>query len=158
MRRVGIIAALSMVFVALGATAAKAGPHYVAPAGDPVCTVNEATDTVSCTGTEIAGVGNNNAEATLVVNASATLLCHNPGNDNIVEPHTVNVTKTASTGQIEPKNGRLIVPAVSTTATLTPTPTCPNPNWRAEITDVTITSFTYTLTLGGEVFFTTSGP
>lgn len=156
MRKLLALVTVLVAALALPA-AASAGPHYVAPAGDPVCTFTAPT-TVSCTGTEIAGVGNNNAEATLVVTASQTVFCHNPGNDNIVEPHTVTASAADSTGEIEPKNGRLIVPSVGPVTAALPSPaTCPNPNWRAEEGPITVT-FTYTLTIGGNVFFTTSGP
>jgi hypothetical protein len=165
MRKLGIIAVLSMLVVALAAVPALAqNPHFATGAEAPVCTLDAAGTTVSCTGTDIAGVGNANAVATLTVTASADILCHNPGNQNVVEPHTTTFSDTTSSGIIEAKNGRLLVPALSETVTpadVTPDVfTCPNPNWTAETTDVTITSFTYDITFVGETepFFTVSGP
>jgi len=49
-------------------------PHF--QGDEPECTINEMTNTVSCTSAVIAGVGNVDASVELIVNASATLLCH----------------------------------------------------------------------------------
>jgi hypothetical protein len=153
MKRFGIIAALSMLLLALGATAAQAAnPHFVTGFPAPECTTTGTT--VSCTGTEIAGVGNNNAVATLSVVATGIVDCNNPGDNphNPIESHETTFNFSTSSGVLEPKNGRLVVPPLSATAPTTLTAEqeatlCPNPNWEAVLREgsVTIESFTYTI-------------
>jgi hypothetical protein len=62
----------------------------------------------------------------------------------------------SSTGQIEPKNGRLEVPALTsapapTAAELEAQAVCPNPNWTkiTQTASITLSSFTYELTFAG---------
>src|SRR5215218_7618782 len=105
-----------------------------------------------CTGTQIAGVGNTNADLDLAVEGTANFVCHNPGNDNIVEPHSGTVSEETSTTLTPSRNGTLVVPAQS--VTISPEEaaaqfTCPNPNWREEFTGFSDLSFTYTLTFAG---------
>ena len=106
LRKFGIIAVLSLLAVAFAAVPALAainpagapqGAHYRQGFGDPVCTLNTTTDTVTCTGTQIAGVGNTNATASLSLDIQADVVCRNPGNRNIVEPHSYTDTVTVST-------------------------------------------------------------
>lgn len=157
MRR--ILTALTML-LAVGMTAsaevnfanAPSGTHFTKGNGEPVCTTNQQTNTVSCTGTEFAGVGNTNATVNLLVNGSATVLCHNPGNDNVVTPHTTTASGSTTFDVASTKNGRLTIPTSSktiTTADVTTQFSCPNPGWREEVTDITITGFTYTITFAG---------
>lgn len=131
---------------------APQGAHFAKGAGEPVCTLDSGTDTVSCTGTAIEGIGHTNATETLTLAASATVVCHNPGNDNIVEPHTTTATDSTSVGLVPTKNGRILVPPLSDSITPQDVEAqfvCPNPNWREEATDVTVTSFVYTLRFEG---------
>jgi hypothetical protein len=69
-RKIGIIGVLAMLLVAFSASVALAvtnfnnapqGAHYRQGSSEPVCTENVTTNTVSCTGTTIGGVGNTNA-------------------------------------------------------------------------------------------------
>lgn len=165
------IAALVVALIALTASTAQAeiikiinfdgnaprGAHFVTGTPEPDCTVSDLT--VSCNSYEIAGVGNTNAVADLTVTYSAIVDCNNPGvnPNNPIESHETTFSVFATTGQIEPKNGRLAVPALSATA---PDPVltaeqeaalCPNPNWEAEIREGTLqlASFTYTVTFAG---------
>jgi hypothetical protein len=163
MKHVGIVATLSMLaFTATVAQAdgtttvnfenAPSGTHFVTGFGAPVCTVDEATNTVTCTGTQLAGVGNTNATVSLAVTGTVTGVCHNPGNSNIVDPFTETVTETTTATVVSTKNGRLTIPAQSATVTseeFLVDFTCPNPNWTAEVTDITISSFTYSVTFAG---------
>ena len=169
MRRIKIVAAFSMLLLALSASAAlAANPHIVTGFPEPGCTVTGLT--VTCTSTQIAGVGNFNAVATLTVLYSGTVDCNNPGNNpnNPIEAHETTFSVTTSTPIVEPKNGRLVIPALSAEprgltaeeeATL-----CPNPNWEAVLRDVTLASFTYTINFVDaegnviENFFTQTGP
>ena len=162
MRKIGIIAVLALLVTALAAVPALAltdfsnaptGAHYRQGFGEPICTLNTATDTVTCTGTQIAGVGNTNATASLSLDIQADVVCRNPGNRNIVEPHSYTDTVTVSTGRLAPRNGTLVVPTLSASA---PSPEqidaafqCPNPNWLDQVTAVNVTGFTYTLTFVG---------
>ena len=86
MRKLGIIAVLSLLVTAFAAVPALAatdfsnapqGAHYAQGFGEPVCTLTGTT--VTCTGTEIAGVGNTNATVTLAVTSTFTGTCTNPG-------------------------------------------------------------------------------
>src|SRR4030095_6798228 len=133
-------------------TCAPSGAHYAKGAGEPVCTLDTVSDTVSCSGTVIEGIGHTNATETLALTASATVLCHNPGNDDVVEPHTTTATDSTSVGLVPTKNGRIVVPGLSDTITpqdIEAQFTCPNKNWREEVTDLSITASTYTLTFEG---------
>ena len=165
LRKFGIIAVLSLLAVAFAAVPALAvtnfdnapsGAHYRQGSAEPVCT--STTDpttgavTVNCTGTQIAGVGNTNADLLLTISGTANFVCHNPGNENIVEPHSGTVSEETSTTLTPSRNGTLVVPAQS--VTISPEEaaaqfTCPNPNWREEFTGFSDLSFTYTLTFAG---------
>jgi hypothetical protein len=160
MRKIGLIGLLSMLVVALTAATALAvtdfsnapqGAHYARGSAEPVCTVSGTT--VTCTGTAIEGVGNTNATVELSVTSTISGVCHNPGvNSKIVEPFSESVTTTTSSELTSTKNGRLVVPAQTTTGTSTEdflaTFTCPNPNWTPEVTS-NVLSFEYTLTFAG---------
>jgi hypothetical protein len=165
MRRTGIVGVLALLLVAFWGSAALAaqtttfnpaaapeGTHLVTGTPTPTCTVT--TLSVSCNSYELAGVGNTNATATLSVTYTATVQCRNHGGQ-IVEVHSQDVTATSTSGLLTPQNGRLTVPALSSTA---PTAaefealaTCPNPNWTAEVlaSTITVESFTYTVTFEG---------
>src|SRR5829696_5640173 len=160
MRKLGIIAVLSLLVTAFAAVPAMAlvnfenapqGAHFAQGAGEPVCTVTGTT--VTCTGTEIEGVGHTNATVELAVTSTISGVCHNPGvNSKIVEPFSESVTTTTQSELTSTKNGRLVVPAQTTTGTSTEeflqTFTCPNPNWTPEVTS-NVLSFQYTLTFEG---------
>jgi hypothetical protein len=168
MRRIGIIGALSLLLLAFSASAALAtqtttinyanapqGTHFVTGTPAPTCTVSGAT--VTCNAYELAGVGHTNATATLTATYSAIVDCFNPGvnPNNPVESHTQTTTTSTSSGLLSPKNGRLTVPSLSSTA---PTAaqfqalaTCPNPNWTPVVRpgSIQLVSFTYTVTFEG---------
>lgn len=131
---------------------APSGAHYANGYSEPDCTFNAATATLSCTGTQIAGVGNTNATLTATVTSSFTGVCHNPGNYNVVTPFTRTSSASQSTPLYPSKNGRLVVPAVTVDGTSSSeflaTFSCPNPNWTAEVSNATIT-WSYTLTFAG---------
>ena len=165
MRKLGIIGVLAVLLVALSASVALAvtnfnnapsGAHYRKGSAEPVCTTSTVPTTgaitVNCTGTQIAGVGNTNANLSLAVEGTANFVCHNPGNDNIVEPHSASVEESTFATLVPSRNGQLIVPAQS--VTISPEEaaaqfTCPNPNWREEFTGFSDLSFTYSLTFAG---------
>jgi hypothetical protein len=121
--------------------------------GSPSCTVSNNLS-VSCVPFELAGVGNTNAQADLSATYSATVVCINGGGNPSDSQHQGTFTSPSSTGQLQPKNGRLTVTSLSVTA---PTErqflaqqTCPNPNWKPMILGgITLSSFTYTVTFVG---------
>jgi hypothetical protein len=165
LRKFGIIAVLSLMALAIAAVPALAatnfnnapsGAHYKNRFAEPVCTTSTVPTTgaltVSCTGTQIGGVGNTNADLSLAVEGTANFVCHNPGNDNIVEPHSGTATDVTTVPLTPTRNGTLIVPA--TTASISPAEAaeqfeCPNTNWREEFTGFSDVSFTYSLTFVG---------
>jgi hypothetical protein len=164
MKRICTIAALALSALLLMVPAASAvtnfdnapsGAHYRQQNVEPVCTQTtnpNGSITVSCSGTQIAGVGNTNADLSLAITGTANFVCHNPGNENIVDPHSASVDETTSATLVPSRNGTLIVP--SQTVTITPEEAaaqfeCPNPNWREEFTGFSELSFTYSLTFVG---------
>jgi hypothetical protein len=160
MRKIGIIAVLSLMALAVAAVPALAatnfnnapsGAHYRNGFGEPVCSVNQATDTVSCTGTTIGGVGNTAATVSLSVRATANLTCTNRGG-NLVEPHSTTVTDTTTAREFPSRNGQIVIDSISeriTAGDVTGAFTCPNPNWREDVQSITVTGFTYTVTFDG---------
>jgi hypothetical protein len=132
---------------------APTGAHFASRTATPACTVSGLT--VTCNSYEIVGVGNTNANASLTVNYTATVQCRNHGGQ-IVEVHSQAVSTTSTSGDIAPKNGRLLVPSLSsapapTAAQFEALATCPNPNWTPEVlaSSIRLASFTYTLTFVG---------
>ena len=161
LRRVPILFAAMLFALATGMTAAQAvtnfdnapqGAHYAKGAGEPVCTLSGST--VTCTGTQIAGVGNTNATVNLSVTTTFTGVCRNPGvNNKVVDPFTESETTEAEPLVVQStKNGRLVVPGESlsgtTEAEFLADFTCPNENWTPDVTDIDV-SFEYTLTFAG---------
>ena len=161
MRKTGIIAVLALLVTALAAVPALAvtnfdnapsGAHYRQGFAEPVCTINEETNSVSCTGTTIGGVGNTNANLNLTTTVAADLTCTNRGG-NLVEPHSATFTDSVEETLVPSRNGQLVVNPVATDPITEEDVlagfTCPNgKNWTAAVEDLT-TSFTYTLTFVG---------
>ena len=163
LRKIGIIAVLSLIIAALAAVPALAattidfsnapsGAHFKG-AARPSCSINGTT--ITCSSYQIAGVGNTNANATLTVNFTATVDCRNNGGK--VVPVKASVQGASeSTGNFAPRNGVLTVPTLSSEGT-TPAgqflsqATCPNGNWTKELQGGTIrvSGFTYRLTFVG---------
>ena len=177
MKRLGfILAALAMLTFGITTAAQAASTPMIDPAAAPTgthlqtgaigCSVNPTTQLVTCTQFELAGVGNANATGSLVATYTATVQCRNHGGQ-IVEVKSQVTTAPTTTGSLSPKNGRLLVPEltsgpVPTAADFTAQATCPNGNWTKELLGGTITlsSFTYTLTFAGfsTPYITITGP
>jgi hypothetical protein len=165
MKRLVIIAALSVLAIGFSASAALAAqtttidPAF-APEGTHLqtgtigCTLDTTTMLVTCSTFELAGVGNANATGSLQATYTATVLCRNHGGQ-IVEVKTQIETAPTTTGSLSPENGRLSVPEltsgpVPTAEDFIAQATCPNGNWTKELSgSVTLSSFTYTLTFDG---------
>src|SRR5215218_2883907 len=165
MRRIGIIAVLSLLVTAFAAVPALATgePVFNAAAapqgthvqtGTPSCTFVTGTQDVTCSSFELAGVGNVDATATLVTVYGATINCTNRGG-NLVESHNQTVTTSTTTGEISPVNGRLTVPSLTSTAPtdeeILEQASCPNPNWTPSVApgSITLVSSVYTVTFEG---------
>lgn len=156
-------AAFSAIAISFNPAAAPSGAHV--QTGTPTCSVST-TGVVSCPSYELAGLGNVNAQASLVANYTATVKCRNHGGQ-IVEVKSQVTGATATTGQLEPKNGRLTVPPLSsspapTAAQFEARATCPNGNWTKEAVmgTIALSSFRYTLSFVGftGAYITITGP
>jgi hypothetical protein len=161
-RRIAVVLALPFAMVlmtlapaqaatTINAAAAPTGTHL--QSGAIGCSVGS-NQLVSCSTFELAGVGNANATATLSTVYSATVQCRNKGGQ-IVEVKSQVKAVPATTGKLSPKNGRLPVPALSssppTADQFKAMATCPNGNWTKEVLagSLKLTSYTYTLHFAG---------
>jgi hypothetical protein len=160
LRKIGIIAVLSLMALALAAVPALAQTTTINPANAPGgthlqsgtigCVVNDDLS-VDCSTFELAGVGNTNADVSLVANYSATVDCTNKGG-NLVESHSSSFSDEDEFTATSRKNGRLSVDAADADPqTALADERCPNPNWTPSIREGTLEleSFTYTLTFAG---------
>jgi hypothetical protein len=133
-------------------SAAPTGTHV--QSGTPTCT--ESGFTVTCSSYDLAGVGNKNATANLSVTYSGTVLCTNPAG-NVAPGQTEYPSIPTSTGAIQPKNGRLTVPELTSAtqsqieAALMENTSCPNRKWTKSVQagSIAIVGYTYTLTFAG---------
>ena len=136
MKRLGIFTTLAMLLMAMFASVALAQTTTITPANAPSgthlqsgtigCTVN-ANLSVTCSSFELAGVGNTNAEVSLLANYSATINCTNKGG-NLVEVHSATFSAGETFTAASSKNGRLRVASASANPFGAPQ-VCPNPNW-----------------------------
>jgi hypothetical protein len=120
--------------------------------GSISCTVTGVS--VSCTGYELAGVGNTNASVILSATFSADVACNNPAGgknrNNDIEPHATTFDAEDSFTAASTKNGRLTVRSASVSpGEVSDEDLCPNGNWIPEVTNLTLESFSYTVTFAG---------
>lgn len=169
MRRIGIIAVLSMLVVALAAVPALAaagptsGVHFTRN-GDPTCTISgtDASKTVNCTA-ELAGLGEGDIKTFTTVSGFTQYTCVNqggnaaPGQNRVLEGPFTGVNNIPAS---KIKNGRA---TVTGSATLTAKETvsgaeagCPNNNWTGVNPVLTITSVTFEAYQGGVLVFTST--
>ena len=177
MRKFLLLTVAALVAVAVTASIALAAiSTTIVPANAPTGTHFSAKTSASCSvsGTDVscssfllAGVGNANATANLVANYTAIVDCFNKGVNpqNAVESHQTDFSDASTSGALQPKNGKMNVPAQQASSNLpstAPDESCPNPNWDPRIRpgSVTLQSFTYTLTFVGfsGAYITITGP
>jgi hypothetical protein len=128
------------------------GTHYAAGTS---ATCSQVGLTISCSSYELAGVGNANAVAVLDADYSATVNCTNKGG-NLVEVKSQVESKPVTADALRTKNGRLLVPALSTGSPpsdreFAAGASCPNGNWTKSVQEgsVTLSGYLYTLTFAG---------
>jgi hypothetical protein len=162
MRKIGIIAVLSLLVVALAAVPVLAASPHFKKGGSPVCTISGTNSTsTTCTAT-LAGLSNQDLVINTTVSGSAVYQCQNGGGNtapgqNRVLVGPVTAPTTIPSGAI--KNGNVTFttnPAVlSAPATVTGAEAgCPNPNWTGVNPTLRTTNITLTIAQGGTTLFT----
>ena len=151
MRKIGIIAVLSMLVVALAAVPAlAANPHFVVGP-----TFTDLGTTIRATGS-VAGLGNEDVRVVLTATGTAEVECINPaGNRAPGQDQTVSVSGEQTITRVE--NGRVNFAVTAGGAQLSGTPRqvgCPNNKWTPRITDVNFTSATLRIFQGGQQVLT----
>ena len=150
MRRIGIIAALSLLLVAFSASVALAqtsGVHFLR---GPFFT-DEGTQ-LRATGT-LAGLGGEDVNVTLTATGTGAVECTNPGG-NVAPGQSFTTSVTGTQTDIEVKNGRATFNLATATPTVDPAEACPNPRWTAIVTDVEFTEATITAIQDNQVVLT----
>jgi hypothetical protein len=96
---------------------APQGTHFVTGFSAPVCTVNETTNTVSCTGDTARRRGEHKRDRLLVGDRLGHRRLSQPWQLHDCHAVTRTVTETTTTTVVSTKNGRLTIPAQSETIT-----------------------------------------
>src|SRR5215218_5922867 len=144
LRRIGIIAVLSLMALAIAAVPALAqNPHF--GQGARAATFTDLGQQLQVTGT-IVGLGQEPLIVTVEAQATADTFCFNPSDPEQTHPvpgQTLeDVTITGSTGEVLPdRHGNFVITAGSL-VTAVPTVTteqagCPSDKWTAAVGDVT---------------------
>ena len=145
-----VVLATVLAAALLSATAAWAGSPHFLQGSAPACTfstVGTQTDSVTCSGGRIAGLGNADLGLALSGSGFATFTCTNKGGTTAPGQNKVPVSVTPAS-EIVPgssiKNGSVTLPSIGPATVPTPTATaqeagCPNGNWTATIASIGIT-------------------
>jgi hypothetical protein len=167
MRKLGIIAVLSLMALALAAVPALAqvqgSPHFKGRSGAPVCTITTATGTSSteCTAS-LSGLSNEDLVIETTVSGSAVYNCQNQGGNIAPGQNRVLVGPTTAPTIIpgdELKNGNVTFTTDPAVLTAPETVTgaeagCPNRTWTGVNPTLTTTNIDMTISQGGELLFT----
>jgi|SRR5215212_10482402 len=158
-KRFVALAALIGAIAAISTVAFAANPHFK-QGQTPTCTFSATTlqtDTVSCSGGTLAGLGNTDVGYKITGGGFATFTCTNQGGTAAAGQNKAPVSVTPQETIIaadQIKNGNLALPNISSTV---PTPQnqtgqnavtvagCPNKNWTGVASGITLTSFTLTI-------------
>jgi hypothetical protein len=154
MRKIGIIAVLSLLVTAFAAVPVLAqSGHFV---GTPTCT--DIGTQVECDG-KVAGLGGITFELTVTAAGTGTVTCTNPAG-NVAPGQNTTVNAAGTTGpQPTPRNGSFTFNNLTTAAPgPPPARTCPNRQWTPTITDVEFGDATLTLREGGVISDTITVP
>ncbi|AEG44631.1 hypothetical protein [Isoptericola variabilis] len=153
-----VTAVLALLFLAGQASASNHISPQNAPSGTHLQTGSIGCSTggnsVSCTGFELAGVGNTDATVVLEARYTANIQCTNKGG-KLVESHTHTAVDRTEVTVTSAKNGRLAIPAQMSTAPsesqILAQADCPNPNWTPNVQpgSVMLAGFTYSVTFAG---------
>jgi len=158
-KKIGIIAALSMLLVALSASAALAAVNVKQ---EPRATFSGAS--VTLTGGNFSGLGNVPASAELTVTGLATYTCTNPQGHASPGQNPV-PAQGGSSGPVDlgnaDHNGRGTVAGTTASVTFPPTPTAQevgcggkgSTQWTVTPNTLTATDAHLVITQGGEVIF-----
>ena len=140
---------------------APSGTHF--KSGSASCSVSG--NVASCSQYTLAGVGNTDVTATLSATYTGTVVCINGGGNPSDSQHQGTFTSTSTSGTLQPKNGNVTVPSLSSTPPseqqFLAQQTCPNPNWTPTLQGpITLQSFTYTVQFAGfsGPYITITGP
>jgi hypothetical protein len=133
---------------------APSGTHFRQANVAPECelTITGTLISADCTGTTLGGVGNTNADLQVDLAATANFVCRNPGNMNIVEPHSDSVTDDDDQTLRATRNGQLTVPVTEVSVSAADAAeqfSCPNRRWTEQFAGFTNVRFTYSLTFAG---------
>jgi hypothetical protein len=137
MRKIGIIAVLSLMALALAAVPAiAANPHFV---GDVTGTDQGTRLLVTA---KIAGLGEGTYFAEVQATGFADVTCRNPAG-NVAPGQRTRVSPEGISGPLQAsRTGNLRISVRTDTPTVTGAQACPNRKWTATVTDVDFTSAT----------------
>jgi hypothetical protein len=148
-KRFVALAALIGAVAAISTVAFAGNPHFL-KGSTPTCTfstVGTQTDSVTCSGGTIAGLGNADLGLDLSGSGFATFTCTNKGGTTAPGQNKVPVSVTPESEVVlgsSIKNGSVTLPSIGPATVPTPTPTsqeagCPNGNWTASVASIGIT-------------------
>jgi hypothetical protein len=153
MRKIGIIAVLSLLVTAFAAVPVLAqSGHFV---GTPTC--KDIGTQVQCSG-KVAGLGGTTFQLDVAATGTASVTCTNPGG-NVAPGQSFTTTTTGTSGpQPTPRNGSVNFRTLTTNAPAAPAGSCPNSMWTGTVTDVTFTTATISLRENGTISDTITVP
>lgn len=160
MRKIGIVAVLSLLLVAMTAAVASAASVHLKGGANAKPTYTDNGLTLSTAGS-LTGLGNGDVLVTLSATGNPTATCTNPAGATQPpgqNPAAVTLTGSESIPASEVKNGNVAF-SVTTNAPTSPipgAPGCPNSRWTETITDVSFTSATINVYQNNLLVFTYS--